>query len=97
MTWWSLFIQTLYSCYTTSWDSTGAVVRAMDGIRQAKLANSAVQSLDLRLEALESGSLPEIALLQGRLSFVKSRFETAKSQLNPIIQVAPFLGCSRPR
>ena len=22
MTWWSLFIQTLYSCYTTSWDST---------------------------------------------------------------------------
>ena len=22
MTWWSLFIQTLSSCYTTSWDST---------------------------------------------------------------------------
>ena len=22
MTWWSLFVQTLYSCYTTSWDST---------------------------------------------------------------------------
>ena len=22
MTWWFLFIQTLYSCYTTSWDST---------------------------------------------------------------------------
>ena len=24
MTWWSLFIQTLYSWYTTSWDSTGS-------------------------------------------------------------------------
>ena len=25
MTWWSLFIQTLPSCYTTSWDSTSVV------------------------------------------------------------------------
>ena len=33
MTWWSLFIQTLYSCYTTSWDSiaTHASTYWLDG------------------------------------------------------------------
>ena len=33
MTWWSLFLQTLYSCYTTSWDSTviGAGIATLNG------------------------------------------------------------------
>ena len=64
----------------------------MGGIQQAKLASSAVQNLDLRVEALESGSLPDIASLQGRVSFVKSQFSTARGQLTPFLQVAPFLG-----
>ena len=68
------------------------ISRAIDGIRQAKLANNSVQGLDLRFEAIENGSIPEIALLQGRVSFVKSQFGTARSQLTPFLQVAPFLG-----
>ncbi len=40
MTWWSLFIQTLYSCYTTSWDSTfgqdHAILVVADAIRRAR-------------------------------------------------------------
>jgi hypothetical protein len=67
-------------------------MRTLDGIQQAKLANNAVQSLGLSLEAFESGPTPEIAVLQGRVSFVKSQFGTARSQLTPFLQVAQFLG-----
>ena len=35
MTWWSLFIQTLYSCYTTSWDSTYAALQTVRRMRDA--------------------------------------------------------------
>lgn len=68
------------------------LVRAIDGVQQARLASSAVQDLGLKLEAVKSGSSPEIALLQGRVSFVKSQFDSAKSKLTPFIQIAPFLG-----
>ena len=64
----------------------------MGGIQQAKLASSVVQSLDVSLEAIESGSLPDLASVQGRVSFVKSHFSSARSQLTPFLQISPYLG-----
>ena len=50
MTWWSLFIQTLYSCYTTSWDSTA------DDVAWAKLGNADSDNL------LEDGEVFEVVV-----------------------------------
>ena len=48
MTWWSLFIQTLYSCYTTSWDSTkGGEER---GANATSAIDSVIAVLDRRIE-----------------------------------------------
>ena len=63
----------------------------MNGIQQLKLAGDTVRSLESTYEVLQSGSLPDIASLQGRVTRVKSKMSRARSQFTPFIQFASLL------
>ncbi|MBI4282448.1 MAG: DUF4012 domain-containing protein [Chloroflexi bacterium] len=67
-------------------------VRTVSGIQQIRLANDNVRSLESRYEALQGGSLPDIALLQGRIAQVKEQLRGARSQLTPLLQLSPLFG-----
>lgn len=66
--------------------------RTINGIQQIRLASDNVRSLESKYEALQSGSLPDIALLQGRAAQVKAQIREARSQLTPFIQFSSLLG-----
>ena len=68
MTWWSLFIQTLSSCYTTSWDSTDISIMISENKLEANRENakSSTGPRDTsrtRLNSLKHGILSKVALI----------------------------------
>ena len=77
MTWWSLFIQTLYSCYTTSWDSTrqlaGARRQLFDLRTPIKLKNPRRSE-----EILDPRSIQEIYLVSVLMGEGESLFSFAE-------------------
>ncbi|MBF8267712.1 MAG: uncharacterized protein HW388_1220 [Dehalococcoidia bacterium] len=67
-------------------------VRARNGIQHATQAGATVRSMALSLETFESGSLPDIALLQGQVALVDGQLREARSNLTPFLQLSPMLG-----
>ena len=67
-------------------------VRANRGILLVRQAGTIVRSLELSRATLESGSLPDIASLQGRLAQVEGQLGEARSQLTPFLQLSSRLG-----